>query len=223
MADDEKPEQHGSGAEANEQGCPVKMDGGRRCGRPIYNAPAGVDEKPVCLMHSRDPNKSDQQFQKESERVLKDAKDGIADFTHFVFPSANYSGRTFEARCIFIYATFTQRANFRVAKFTQAADFSHATFTQGANFTRAMFTQRADFIYATFTQGADFSFAKFTQPGDFRWATFEEGAEFRKTVFRDDDTREPGPVFSLTRFEKPEAVVFYDTYLGQALFHNCDV
>jgi hypothetical protein len=27
----------------------------------------------------------------------------------------------------------------------------------------------------------------------------------------------------LARFAKPKLVVFYDTYLGQALFHNCDV
>jgi hypothetical protein len=33
----------------------------------------------------------------------------------------------------------------------------------------------------------------------------------------------PGPVFSRAKFLRPEDVVFYRTYLGQALFHFCDV
>jgi len=33
----------------------------------------------------------------------------------------------------------------------------------------------------------------------------------------------PGPVFDLAQFSQPEKIIFYKTYLGQALFHNCDV
>ena len=58
---------------------------------------------------------------------------------------------------------------------------------------------------------------------DFSAATFKDRAEFRETIFREDASAEPGPIFSLARFEKPELVLFYKTYLGQALFHNCDV
>ncbi len=305
-----------------QDGCPVEMLPGRRCGRPIYSAPSGADETPVCLMHSRDPNKDDAAFQAEFERILDAAGEGIADFTRFVFPSANYQGRKFAARCMFVEATFTQAAHlnratftqaayfrnatftrhadfglatftrdadFRWARFTQAADFSEAkftqaasfyeatftqdaafswarfkqaayftkatftqdanffqtTFTQDAHFSRARFARDADFTEATFTQAANFSGATFTHAADFSGATFTQAAhlngatftkvadfskakflgpaEFRATTFRRDSSCDPGSIFSLAHFEKPEAVEFADVYLGQALFCRCDV
>ncbi len=270
------------------------------CGRPIHPAPEGVDKEPVCLMHSRDPQKSDDQFQEEFERVLKEAGAGLADFSGFVFPSAIYPLQTFAAQCVFSNATFTQGPDFYAATFTQNANFSAATFTQNANFSAATFTQNADFFHATFTQDAQFDMAAFTQNAQFGWATFKQDAEFsgatftqhanfagatftqdadfslatftqdanfigatftedarfseatftqdadftcatfvrlvyfrfakflgpvefRETGFRRDAQRLPGPVFSLAEFSQPEEVVFYKTYLGQALFHNCDV
>jgi hypothetical protein len=63
----------------------------------------------------------------------------------------------------------------------------------------------------------------FMRRADFRGATFKERAEFRQTRFLEDESAAPGLLFSLARFDKPRLVVFYKTYLGQALFHNCDV
>jgi uncharacterized protein YjbI with pentapeptide repeats len=315
------------------QGCPVPMYEWRRCGRPIYAAPAGVDKEPVCLMHSHDPNKDDAAFQAEFERILRDAGEGVADFSRFVFPTANFSGRKFQPACMFVEttfpqnayffeatfmrdsmfnkamftqgaffewvrfthdayfpeATFAQEANFIGARFAHGAIFQKATFSQAAGFAGAKFVQRASFhkarfahganffgatfeqlaafnqgmfgsgaefshaIFfdhaffigtkfkgharfeaATFTQGAhlsgatfaqdaNFTGATFRQTADFSEATFKERVIFRETVFRGDASAEPGPVFSLARFEEPELVLFYKTYLGQALFHNCDV
>jgi len=282
-----------------EAGCRVRMLL-RPCGRAIYAAPVGVDERPVCLMHSKDPAKSDGEFQKEFERILEAAGNGVADFARFVFPRAAYRDRKFAARCIFVAATFTQAAKFSGATFTQDANFIKATFTQAAYFDKATFTQDANFFRATFTQGADFNEAtfaqradfmgarltqpagfigatfaqladfmgvKFTKDADFSRATFasyadfrhaiftgaarfapsakSEGAEAKPCKFKDralfQDARfqdyadfhgpvfgEPGsstarPVFSLARFEKPERVTFYKTWLGQTLFVNCDV
>jgi hypothetical protein len=250
-----------------EGGCPVTMHLARRCGRPIYQARAGADEKPVCLMHSRDPNKSDAQFQCEFERILAEAGEGDADFTGFVLPSSNYRSRCFAARCIFAGATFAQdadfigakfaqdanfssatfaqaadfigakfaqdadfwgatfaqAANFRSATFTQDLNFSYAKFAQDARFWGAMFARHADFIEATFTQDANFSLATFAGAVDFRHAAFLDRVEFRETRFREDGGLLPGPIFGLARFEKPERVTFYQCFLGQALFHNCDV
>jgi len=166
--------------------CRVPMLGVVRCGRPIHHAPAGVDERPVCLMHSKDPNKSNLQFQKEFELILAAAGDGVADFTGFVFPRVAYQEGKFAARCIFIFATFTQGAYFGGATFTQGADFSRATFTQDAYFFRATFTQDADFRGATFTQIAYFSEATFTQDADFIGATFTQDADFRMATFTQD-------------------------------------
>lgn len=215
-------------------------------------------------MHSRDPQKSDSEFQQEFERILTEATDRnkVADFTRFIFPSAEYAHREFKTRCWFDYATFTQKADFSNATFRNAT-FSHATFTENtsfycarfeqiayfygvgftkeANFCRAMFMQGADFSDATFTQNAIFLCAEFTQRAKFEKTTFAElvhfnqaqfsvSAAFRETIFRGDrklkpeaDDTLPGPVFSLAQFSHPEAIVFYKTYLGQALFHNCDV
>ncbi len=261
-----------------EQLCPVRMHNGKPCGRPILATPLGMDEEPVCLMHCKDPNKSNAGFQEEFERILRDAAQGDADFTRFVFPNADYTGREFKAKCTFGFATFTQKAIFSAAtfvqnasfheakfareayfswvKFSQQAYFHNAMFMQYANFSGAEFIQDAVFVEATFmqdislddasfTQNAYFSRATFKQDAyftratftrevyfdktafekisEFSGATFERRAEFRGTRFRDNNEAQPGPLFSLARFEKPELVLFYKTYLGQALFHNCDV
>jgi hypothetical protein len=58
---------------------------------------------------------------------------------------------------------------------------------------------------------------------DFTYAEFLGAAEFDRTKFRQDSQLLPGPTFSWAEFTHPECVVFYKTYLGQALFHNCDV
>jgi hypothetical protein len=334
MSDTEEDKQTRNREAEGDQGCPVKRYDGRRCGRPIYNAPPGIDKTPACLMHSRDPNKDDAEFQAEFERILRDAGKGIADFCGFVFPSSNYVEREFKPVCVFRWATFTQDAAFSGATFTQDADFSEArftqdayfsratftqdahfsratftqaahfsqatftqdadfsdeatfthnayfgraTFTQDAHFSRATFTQAADFSAATFRQDADFSDATFTQAAmfagatftqdanfsaatftqdanffratftrdanfsgatftqnaifdeatftqvaDFSWAKFMGPAEFHETKFPSNRGRDPGPIFARTRFDKPEAVVFADAYLGQALFYRGDV
>jgi uncharacterized protein YjbI with pentapeptide repeats len=256
MPDTGEDKQTGNHEAKGDQGCPVGMRAWRRCGRPIYNAPPGIDKTPVCLMHSRDPNKDDGAFRAEFERILKEAGEGVADFAYFVFPSASYRSRKFAAMCSFEGATFTQAADFsaatftqhaffREATFTQAADFAGATFAQEAAFDGATFTKGADFSAATFTQDANFRRARFTQDADFRGAKFAQdvyfsratltqvadfsfpefmrAAEFRETIFRNDSGRDPGLVFTRTRFEKPEAVEFADVDLGQALFYRGDV
>jgi len=187
-------------------------------------------------MHSRDPQKNDSEFQKEFDAILKAAaaSNATANFTGFVFPSANYEGREFLAKCEFVLAIFMQEANFRRASFEHEANFICVTFTQKAIFNSAMFKQEAYFHGATFTQEAgfygarfkqeaEFSDAKFAQEADFQRAQFLASAEFRETVFREGDKLSPGPVFSMAEFSHPESVVFYKTNLGQALFHNCDV
>ena len=310
--------------------CAVPMQGMRPCGRSSWGAV--INGNHFCLMHSPSSKDADA-FQQEFERILNDAGDGVADFTGFVFPSSNYDGRQFEARCLFGRAsfsgkvtftgtTFRQKANFSYATFEDDAYFSRATFAQGVifagvrfkewadfgvgnfaqeadfvtatftwtNFKRATFVDQANFALATFTkgrpifreatfagkvdfwqvkfpQGASFSSATFAQEAnfketrfeqevifwgttfrgstsfneatfereaDFRAATFEKDADFmyarflgaalfRQTRFRKDTALIPGPVFSLATFSRPEEVSFYKTYLGQALFHNCDV
>lgn len=167
-------------------------------------------------MHSRDPGKIEEKinaaFQREFEAILSAAGEGVADFTQFVFSRANYRERTFTAECVFRDATFTQFVR-----------FYRSTFKQSASFQGTKFMQTADFIAVTFAQNTNFSAATFTQMVSFARAQFLGPAEFRRTHFRQDREALPGPIFSLARFSKPDAVIFYRTYLGQALFHNCDI
>jgi hypothetical protein len=171
---------------AKHPGCPILMHDGGPCGRPIHKAPTGVDKTPVCLMHSRDPHKDDCAFQAEFQRILEEAGEGIADFTHFVFPSANYSHRKFAARCMFQHATFTQGAHFTRVTFMQDTYFSGVRFARDTDFRWARFTQAADFREATTTQAASFYEAIFMQDAAFSWARFKQTAYFTKATFAQD-------------------------------------
>jgi uncharacterized protein YjbI with pentapeptide repeats len=243
-------------AKATAETCGVKMSDDKPCGRPIHSVPEH-DQRPVCLMHSKDPAKSDAEFQAEFERILTEAERAgtLADFTRFVFCNADYVNRTFVPPCCFGGAIFTKTAGFHSATFTQDAGFMHvtftkdasfssakfkdaffsfATFTQDAQFHNARFTQDADFKFVTFAKSATFEKARFTQDadftrvefksrGDFELTTFSGAATFRETRFRQDSHNAPGLEFSDVQIAHPENVEFYNTDLGQALFHNTDV
>src|SRR5208283_3548047 len=137
---------------------PVRMHGDRPCGRaihhPIFMAVPG--EGPVCLMHTRDPNKDDREFQQEFERILREAKDGLADFTRFIFPTSDYYNRTFTAECDFSSAMFTQQAQFSFATFTRKIKFDLVAFTYWTDFSEATFAQNASFLLTEFRQNTSF-------------------------------------------------------------------
>ncbi|MGA2834171.1 MAG: pentapeptide repeat-containing protein [Terracidiphilus sp.] len=191
-------------------GCPIEMGvGGPKCGRHLHEALYGSDEKPVCLMHSKDPNKQSgplfDAFWLEFEKILEDAGNCEANFSRFVFPQHNFSGREFQAICrfeeaifahgasffgatfkqkaVFWKATFSKNAEFRGVSFMQNAYFNEATFMQHANFGGAAFTQDGDFSKVTFTQDADFSQATFTHGANFMISTFTMDADFRVATF----------------------------------------
>ena len=171
--------------EVTEQKCLVEMFFAQPCGRQVHPAP-GVDNEPVCLMHSKDPDKSIAAFQGEFERILSDAGEGDADFTSFVFPNADYHSREFRAVCRFSAATFTQDADFSGATFTQDAYFGGAPLTHDAFFGFPPFTLDAHFRGAKFTQDANFNFATFTQDAYFEEVSFTRYAHFDRAKFMQD-------------------------------------
>lgn len=175
--------------DSDEAGCPIRMGevGDVRCGRKLHAMPDGVDEKPVCLMHSKDPRKQSgplfDAFWREFERILEAAGEGEAHFERFVFPQLDLSKRKFRAICRFNKATFAEGANFSQANFTQHANFGEATFTKDGNFCAANFTQNADFYVTTFAQNANFRQTVFAQKADFCAATFAQNADFGGVIF----------------------------------------
>lgn len=194
-------------------GCPVVMSDDKPCGRPIHLAPASVDDKPVCLMHSGDQAKPSVPFWREFEDILSDSsthhrpKDRY-DFRSFVFPDmrfkqallakqANFRWARFTGEADFTWARFTEEANFSQATFierpvfygtifVQGADFTGATFALGANFMGAVFDQVTTFLMATFTKMATFWGTKFTKGASFGRVTFKQGADFKWSTFAEE-------------------------------------
>lgn len=83
-------------------GCPFKMGPtGSRCGRELHMCADGIDNVPVCLMHSKDPAKvSGQLFESfwwEFEQILDQAGERVAHFEQFVFPKINLMAREIRA------------------------------------------------------------------------------------------------------------------------------
>lgn len=151
--------------------CRENMRYGDFCGRPIHPSPSDVDPTPKCLMHSRDASKSSSAFHEEFERILTQSGVGLADFTGFVFPSASFRERTFEATCDFSQATFVGEADFSLSKFVKDVSFIVTKFKEGANFSQTVFHD-----------GANFSAAEFHNVALYPSAIFKSG-DFRKTVF----------------------------------------
>lgn len=212
------PEEQAAAEEgASPEGCPVEMYEGRRCGRPIRPAPTH-DHPYVCLMHSRDPHKSNEEFQREFEAILRAAGEGVADFVGFVFPSANYEKREFKAACVFLRAKFMQGVSFRRATFNRGANFDRATFAHAADFVKGRFMLDVDFSRTRFMQDAVFSSTVFTRDAYFDGATVTGNAVFDLTTF----TQTAG--FSGTSFGQDanfdKAEFMRDAFFERATFAN---
>src|SRR5579863_6503128 len=165
-------------------GCPVNMFNLRRCGRPLYRSkPPQRDSIRVCIMHSRDPQKSDESFQREFERTLAEAEVEVANLSGFVFPTSNYRKRQFSVKCIFNQATFVGPADFFGTVFEEPVIFSEAVFLGQANFLGTAFFKEAVFAWATFAQAATFTAARFANEARFQESRFGGAADFIGAVF----------------------------------------
>ena len=159
------------------------------CGRPLHQAPDGVDVHPVCLMHSHDDAKQSgprfEAFWLEFHRTLYAAEGGTALFLAFVFPKMGDAmlGRRVGVPCSFYGATFTQDADFGEVLFEEEADFSHAIFNGIAGFCETHFAKRAYFAGAHFEQKAVFPIAIFDEGAVFTGAIFRASAFFAESRF----------------------------------------
>lgn len=151
------------------------------CGREIYDAPEGLDAKPVCLMHSEDPNKDTDSFQREIERIVIDFPT-VANFAEFVFPR-NWSGEVVDIyKCCFRGAQFHGNPWFGHG-YGEDVDFSGSCFMGGAYFFSTVFKGRADFSNARFMNEADFNRANFAETVNFDGAVFVRDSNFGGAVF----------------------------------------
>ena len=176
--------------------CPVWMGDNKPCGRDLYTAPSGTDERPVCLMHSQDPRKDATKLWEEIKAILGSYSTynrltDWLDFSSFVFLAADFNGQKFAKHANFSYTTFAQHADFTAATFTECARFYGAKFSADARFNGATFTQDAEFSRVAFGEAAFYA-ATFTEYANFEAATFgyvdelghKVGANFSRARFR---------------------------------------
>jgi uncharacterized protein YjbI with pentapeptide repeats len=199
---DAEPEVHDGGETQPQAGCPTELgfSGSPRCGRRLHLAPDGVDEWPVCLMHSQDGCKKSgplfDEFWVEFERILEEAGEGVACFDGFVFPELFFPNRKFKAICQFNGAIFTQGAVFDRSTFEHEVQFLEATFVQEATFIEATFMEKVQFPNAIFKKRADFFGTRFMQVAVFFGATFNESASFHSGTFTQ------GAIFNVATFTR---------------------
>lgn len=173
-----------------------------------------------------------------------------AIFSEVIFLAlAYFNGCAFSGQAVFAWSKFTKGADFRLCHFKRDAKFHETDFADSADFSGASFDEDAFFNSVVFQDDVRFNVIRpgisahvvapsttpstparipfiattFNRVADFREATFKKRAEFRQVQFREDISGQPGPIFGMARFDDPRQVVFYDTYLGQALFLNSDV
>jgi uncharacterized protein YjbI with pentapeptide repeats len=165
--------------------------------------------------------KFDQKASFNGASFLQDLSFNLASFRHDAefcgtsFASVNFAAAQFGGCAYFLKSRFADDVNMRWSKFAQSADFREAVFEKSVYFCRGDFGLDARFDECVFKKVADF-----------RNARFASAVEFRDTKFRQDppgENLEPGPIFTCVSFQSPERVTFYQTYLGQALFHSCNV
>ena len=170
------------GEPSREKTCQRPMSDLRRCGRPVHQAPEGIDKQPMCLMHSADPNKDPEEFQREVTAILEGKsahhrpKDKL-EFTGFVFVHADFQGVTFPRETHFTGAEFIGEARFRGATFAGDVYFAYAVFRHEADFTRTTFSHLVDFSDAKFLGWAMYHAADFVGQALFSSAQFLIGGD----------------------------------------------
>jgi len=150
-----------------------------------YHEICGLDgntEEDLCILHSQDPEKDREKFDKALAGHRQ--KNGH-NFQHFVFPgyAAYFKGFRFIGRADFSGAQFTEKASFEEAEFQHSADFRQSSFQGPATFFGAVFTEHADFAHAKFANGAYFSGSKFIRGAKLFNATFTKDAKFSEAEF----------------------------------------
>lgn len=184
--------------------CPVEMESGKLCGRPILSHGR-------CIFHMQEKEGKkevifDDRFKEEFSK-MQNSKDIIElDFSNFIFPNRiNFKGTIFKKPTFFNNAKFIEESDFSNtefleevdfsdADFIKEADFSNVKFDNGAYFSEAQFVEKANFTYSKFgklvvfsdvdfCKEAYFSNTKFIKEAEFSWVTFYKGAYFSKAQF----------------------------------------
>ncbi len=162
------------------------------------------DGEHLCILHSKDPNKDKDAFERAFDEHYKQKG---RNFAYFGFPAgsdlsevaftgdvsfeestfhglANFLGATFHGFVNFEGTTFEGYVSFAGATFSEESSFEMATCKEYADFAKAEFAGYVCFQDATFHQTASFGKATFSEIANFQMATFKGYADFRGATFR---------------------------------------
>ncbi|MHC4309768.1 MAG: pentapeptide repeat-containing protein [Planctomycetota bacterium] len=151
----------------------------------------GSAEEGLCILHSKNPEKDEQEF---AVALSKHREEKGDNFSHFIFPTdADFTGAEF-SEPDFSETTFCGTVTFRTAKFSGvakfgqtifsgAANFGFAVFSGAAHFGRSNFYKEAKFDWVKFYAGAHFDKAEFFGKPEFWQARFCKGSSFTKSEF----------------------------------------
>jgi uncharacterized protein YjbI with pentapeptide repeats len=158
----------------------------------------------LCILHSKENNKSKEAFAKALEAHRKVRGD---NFEFFVFPDiANFKGAKFSNDANFNKTTFRQRADFSKTHFSGDVNFKETIFEGRAVFMQAQFNGVGEFSYATFSEKTFLSFVIFNKDAVFLGAKFLARTNFMDTKFKGE------AVFDHANFSKDvnfASAVFY--------------
>jgi uncharacterized protein YjbI with pentapeptide repeats len=176
------------------------------CGRKAY-------KNGLCIFHAeeKDPLLFKEELDKELEEMRKY---GNFNFTGFVFPNIDFSGKNFDYPTFFIAATFKEKVIFDSATFNSRVFFDGAVFHQEAGFLGTKFRQDAWFRGTQFQKDAYFEGALFNRVVTFLGASFLGNAEFSSSVFRSSAW------FSLAKINGIADFMF-SIFYGRAYFMDC--
>ena len=115
-----------------------------------------IDPEGLCILHSKDPQKDKEAFQKELHDRLNEKN---YDFRLFYFPegTCGFSNRIFEKKASFLKVNFQGKSYFSRVTFQDEISFLQATFQGEANFFKTIFLKEANFVQVAFKEKANFS------------------------------------------------------------------
>ncbi|TAJ09580.1 MAG: pentapeptide repeat-containing protein [Nitrospirae bacterium] len=142
--------------------CTILMSNNEPCGREVHSYESKLNDRPVCIMHSSDPEKDFSRFHQEIVEILAgesihSRRAETFDFSWFVFLDYHFGRMSFERKTIF-----------RSARFLCGAHFSSMWFAHGADFTDTLFENSVDFQTAVFAEDVRFDSAQFSGEANFR-------------------------------------------------------
>jgi len=133
-------------------------------------------DEPLCILHSRDPNKDRSRFESAFSNHKKHRQ---YDYSYIAFPDRFDIRRVFESGRVDRLLNFTGALFYAEVRFREVA-------IDAINFMEAEFRAESDFEGIKIEQTTSFYKARFGKHANFKGAVFQGWANFDDAVFEGD-------------------------------------